>query len=218
VAPRQHHLLTHGVRQLGQRLRPGRCRLGGLQQGGQRGLQRVRQVAGLGARTLDDRGVARQHGVEVVHQPLHLGREAALEPRCLALAQARQGQAQPPQRRQPHAHLPPRGAAQQRQQHRQRGREHAVEARDRGLGLAQVGGHQQAPGGLVGGLVADGRAHRALHQPQAGAFGAGDLVHVHGGGGQLVRRGCERGVPERARAQHRGLFPRPAPVDLPVQA
>ena len=79
VAAGDGGLLLHQGRELGGLVRTHRSRCRCLRHGRQRCLDRVRQVASLGACTGHDLRIAFDHGVEVVDQGLQLGRELPVE-------------------------------------------------------------------------------------------------------------------------------------------
>ena len=246
VALGEPHLLVDEPRQFGQRGRRRRgagrgvrCRRRGrrrLAQRGQRRLDRVRHVAGLRARARHDLGVALEHGVEVVDERLHLRGQRSLQPQRAAFVDRAHGALQRAQRRQADRDLQPGRRAEQRQQHRERSREHAVEALRRGVQLGQIGGHRDAP---ACGRVAVA-PHRSLHRQQRLAMRPGERVHAHRAVGDPAARAAvravvraaactvvraavrrrgqhQRRVPQRARAQDARRQRRADAVDLPVQ-
>lgn len=95
---------------------------------GKRGLEGMRQIAERGARALETPGHGLEQAVELLHQRLHLGRNALREPGDLAALEARELCAQP-------AHAPQPKLADHGLQHEQRAERHKqrvalAEARD----------------------------------------------------------------------------------------
>lgn len=174
------------------------------------------QVACLGARALHHLGIAGQHGVEVIHQRLHLGGEYALQPGGACLLHILQAPLQRLQGFQPYRHLGPGGRSQQHQQHQQRQAQHARELRSGRLRSLQIGRHDQAPARSIHAFG----THGALQHQQGRALRAHHFVHMHRPIGQRIRLQGQAGIPQGARAQH----PRPAApvgrhgIHLPVQA
>ena len=96
-------LLTHHRRQLGLPGAIGDLRL--VRQHGERRLQRVREIAGLGDRAADGLIAVLEQRVEIVDQRLHFGGIAAVEAALAALAHGGEAAAQPLDRRQAVAHV-----------------------------------------------------------------------------------------------------------------
>ena len=86
----------------------------------ERRLQRVREVADLGAGALDDLLVGFEQGVELLLQRLDLGGQLAVEPGGLARADRRQALLHLVQRKQAEADLEQRGGEQTDAGQRQR--------------------------------------------------------------------------------------------------
>ncbi|CUI51902.1 Uncharacterised protein [Achromobacter sp. 2789STDY5608628] len=208
LALRHRHLLA---RQAGERAILARGRVA---QDGERGLDRVRQVAGLRAGALHDVRVHRQHAVEVVHQRLDLAGKAAVDVQAVAALLRRQLAPQPSQRPQSDRHLHHRRRHQAGGQRPQRQQQHVVEALDRLGQHRAVGRHDQAQRDGVGVLGLEQARQRA----QAMVLRAGDVVDAVG----AVGRGQgQHLVPQRARARHAGGRHAAVvveAVDLPVQA
>ena len=106
----------------------------------QRRLERVREIADVGARPLDDLLVGLEQRVELLLQRLDLGGELAVEPRRLARADRRQALLHPRQREQAEADLEQGDGEQAEAGQRQRLNELAAEGGDVLLDLAQLAG------------------------------------------------------------------------------
>ena len=125
----------------------------GVGEHGERRLHGMGEIAGVRARPRHHFRVAREHGVELRHQGLDLGRETAIDGGAAAFAHRRQAIAQTRQRTQPDAHLHQRRHRQAGGEQGEREREDAVETRHRFDDQRRIRGHDHAQChfGLLGG-------------------------------------------------------------------
>ena len=155
------------------------------------------EIAGVRARSRHHFRVAREHGVELRHQGLDLGRETAIDGGAAAFAHRRQAIAQARQRTQSDAHLHQRRHRQPGGEQRERDRKQAVETRHRFDDQRRIRGHDhaQCEFGLLGG------AQHLLDHAQRRAVRPFGGVRVHFAVCRAVAGHRQHHVPQRTRAQ-----------------
>ena len=177
-------------------------------QDAERGLQAVRQIAGLDAAPSDDFLVALENRVEIFDERLGLGREPAFEPLDPPFADGRHAGAQAVERSEPDPNLDRNGRDQGQGQDTEGEAERAGERRVRGRQLALVrgGDHPVGPRGI-------GERHGPFESDEPLPVGALDPSAVGSAASGYVERQGEGDVPQRPRAENRPL----RSVDLPVE-
>ena len=183
----------------------------------ERSLERVGEIADMGARPVDDLPVRLDQGIELLLQRLDLGGELALQSLRLAGADRREVVPDRAQRREPEPDLEQRCHHEAKPKHPERRDQHHAEFGEILVDFCGIASDRIG----IGCRLRAGRPDLALDDPQALILGAprvGPSCQVLVGGDALLARQLEllveQGVGDEERPL-RGAFER---LDLPIPA